>query len=244
MPSASSPEPPVPTRLWFESAGAWLAAGIALVATLWRVSEGAQWRDDLAVVRGLGLVPIGGEGVVSTLLMQVFACLPVGGRLMRAGAVSGVAVAVTAAVVFELVRRLLAHNARSPALGAALALAAALMVTLSPSWQLEGTIAGGATVAVALALTTLLVRPDCETVDARAWLLFGTLAGLTLMESHVAGLIVTGALALQVLALRELPPRRGLVLFASGAIVATGFSALATVLRPLAHRAWVTWVMT
>jgi hypothetical protein len=235
----SPPDPPRPSRHWFESAGAWLAATIALVITLWRISEGAQWRDDLAVVRGLGLVPIGGEGVLSTLLMQLFALVPVGGRLMRASAVSAVGVAVTAALAYELTRRVLEHNARSPLLGAALARAAALMATLSPSWQLEGTIAGGAAVAAALALGTVLLRPDATTVDARTWLACGLLFGLTLMESHAASLVVLGALALQVLSLRELPPRRGAMLFAIGGGAAAGFCAMLTLLRPLASRAWV-----
>jgi hypothetical protein len=239
MPPASSSAPAHPSRYGFESAGGWIAAGVALVATLWRVSEGAQWRDDLAVVRGLGLVPVGGEGVVSTLLIQLTALVPIGGRLLRAAAVSAVAVAVTAALVYELTRRLLAHNARAPALGTVLALAAALMATLCPSWQLEGTIAGGAAVAVALALGTLLLCPVASASDARAWLACGLLFGLTLMESHVAGLVVLLAAGVQVLALRELPPRRGLALFALGAAVVGGFCALLVLLRPLARRAWV-----
>ncbi len=234
-----SPEQSRPCRRWFEAGGGWIAAGIALVVTLWRVSAAAQWRDDLAVVRSLGLVPVGGEGLVTTLLAQLAALLPVGGRLMRVGAVSAVGVAATAALLYELTRRLLEHNARAPALGAALALAAALMATLCPSWQLEGTVAGGASVAVALALSTLLLRPDASTSDARAWLGCGLLLGLTWMESHVAGVVTLVAAAVQVVVLRELPPRRGLALLGGGVAIVVAFGATLTLLRPFAVRAWV-----
>ena len=86
--------------------GPWVVGAIVLLATIWRVSEGAQWRDDMAVVRAVGLVPIGGEGVVSTLLTQILVLIPIGGRLLRAGLTSALGVAVCAGLLFEVTRRL------------------------------------------------------------------------------------------------------------------------------------------
>jgi hypothetical protein len=77
-------ELPRAPRHWLDATCAWLALAIPLGLTLMRSSPSTQWRDDLAVVRGLGLVPFGGEGVPSTVLMQLAALLPIGGRLLRA----------------------------------------------------------------------------------------------------------------------------------------------------------------
>ena len=52
-------------RHWLAPGRSLARVGIPLFITLLRASAFTQWRDDLAVVRALGLVPIGGEGTVS-----------------------------------------------------------------------------------------------------------------------------------------------------------------------------------
>ncbi len=119
-------------RHWLHPVCAWLALLLPLLVTLWRASTGTQWRDDLAIVRGLGLVPLAGEGTVSSVFMQLFALLPIGGRLLRASLASAVALALAARLLYTLSVRLLDENAWTPRLSPALALAAALTATLSP----------------------------------------------------------------------------------------------------------------
>jgi hypothetical protein len=236
---ASRPARPAPASVWLGPACGWLAFGVPLVVTLLRLSVSSQWRDDLAVVRGLGLVPVGGEGVLSGLLMQLAGWLPVGGRLMRASLVSAVALAVAGRLVFAVARRLLDGNARTPALSSLLALAAALTATLAPTWQLEGTIAGGATSAAALALLAVLLRPRSDMVDARVWFGYGLLAAVTALESHAAGAVLLLGLGAQTVVVSDVPPRRSVALFATGAAVAGVLCLAPMVVRPLAAHAWV-----
>ena len=226
-------------RHWLEAIGPWTAAGVPLLVTLWRITASPQWRDDLPIVRGLGLVPVGGEGAISTVLMQLLAIVPIGGRVLRAGAVSAVGAALAALALYEVARRLMASNARAPGLGAGLAIAAALLATLCPSWQIEGTVAGGATIAALLVWITLLAERDASRVDARVWLSTGLLAGLTLAESFVAAAVVLVAIGARLLASRRLPPRRGLLLLGGGLSVGALWCGLLALLRPFAARAWV-----
>jgi hypothetical protein len=217
----------------------WLAFAIPLLVTLVRASAFTQWRDDLAIVRGLGFVPLAGEGTIAGLLTQAASLLPLGGRLLRASLVSALGLAICGRLVYALTARALEANATTPRLTPPLALAAALTATLSTSWQLEGTIAGGATIAAALALAGILLRPDPRVGDARVWLGFGALVATTALESHAAGVALAVALAAQVLVLGELPTRRSVALFGAGAAVAAALLLLPLLLRPLSGRAWV-----
>lgn len=217
----------------------WLAFAIPLLVTLLRASPFTQWRDDLAVVRGLGFVPMAGEGTLASLLMQAASLLPVGGRLLRASLVGALGLAISARLVYTFAERLLRANAATPRLTPPLALAASLSATLAAAWQLEGTIAGGATLAAALALAGILLRPDARVGDARVWLGFGALVTVTTLESHSAGAALAVALAAQVLALGELPARRSIALFGAGALIAAALMLVPLLLRPLSGRAWV-----
>jgi hypothetical protein len=228
-----------PERHWLSAAASALSLVLPLGVTLWRASVFTQWRDDLPVVRALGLVPIGGEGTVSSVLMQLFCFLPVGGRLLRAALVSALALAVASRLVYALAERFLERNAFTPRLAPPLALAAALTTTLAPTWQLEGTIAGGATLAAALVLAGILLRPRVDHHDARVWLGFGALLGVTTLESHAAGAALAFALAIQVFAVGEFPERRKVLLAFAGAVVVLAVGLAPMVLRPYAGRAWV-----
>lgn len=235
------PAPPLcrPERHWVHALAGWLSLAVPLVVTLLRSSAHTQWRDDLPVVRALGLVPIGGEGTLSSVLMQAASFLPIGGRVLRAALPSALCLALAARLAFALTARLLEQNAWTPRLTPFLAFAAALTATLAPTWQLEGTIAGGSSLAAALVLAGLLLRPSAETRDARVWLGFGAFIGLTTMESHAAGAALVVALAAQIFALGQLPPKRGLALAAAGAALLVAVCAVPIAVRPMASRAWV-----
>ena len=229
-----------PVRLtWLDPLCAALSVLIPVAVTLSRLSVGAQWRDDLPVVRGLGLVPIAGEGSITAVLTQVAALIPVGGRLMRAALVSALGLAVAGRLTYGIALRLLRTQRATPRLSPPLALAASLTTVLAAAWQSEGTIAGGATIAAALGLYTLSLRRRSQVADARSWAIIGGLVGLTLSESHAAGGALAIALFAQLLIVRDFPTRRVAAL--AGAACAVGFAvcALPLVIRPLAPRSWV-----
>jgi hypothetical protein len=224
-------------RYWWEPACRRLAFAVPLVVAVFRTSASTQWRDDLAVVRGLGLTPVGTEGLVSTVLTQLAVLVPVGGRLLRAGWVSAFGLALCAALVYLIARRLLELSSDTPRLTPPLALAAALTATLGVSWQLEGTIAGGVTVACALVLfgleTALRARPG----DGRTALVLGAVSGLALVEAHAAGIALLAVLGALGIYERSLPTPRRLGLFIGGVAVALALGAVFFWLRPLAERA-------
>lgn len=216
-----------------------LSIVVPLWLTTWRLGDLAQWRDDLALVRSLGFVPAGGEGTLSALFGQLAALLPVGGRVARVALVSVVGASAASRLLYGLVRRLLDKSSATPHLSPPLALAAALTATLSPTWQAEGTAAGGSTVAAAIGLGALTTAVAKGKRDPRYWLVLGALGALMALESYRAGLALLAALTAAVIASRVLPSRRdlGLAVLAASAVVAIGLIPL--VLRPLASRAWV-----
>jgi hypothetical protein len=142
-------------------------------------------------------------------------------------------------MLFLLTRRLLKESATAPRLAPPLALAAALIATLSPAWQLEATIAGGSTLAAGLALAALLLRPPSTLGDPRYFLGFGALLGATALESHAAGLAVLVALGVHVAVIGQLPSRRSTALLTVGAVTAAAVCAVPMLVRPLADRALV-----
>ncbi len=199
-----------------ENACRWLAFGVPWLVTLTRVSPSSQWRDDAALVRGLGLLPLGSEGFVSTLLSQVAMMLPLGGRVLRAGLVSAISLAVLARLTYSLVHSLLLANARTPRLAPPLALGAAWLATLGVTAQLEGTVAGGATTAVALLFGTwALLRRQLGTTHAahqrQQAAFIGAMVALTILENHrLATVLFAMLIAEQAMARRW--PTRGEVL--------------------------------
>lgn len=229
--SAAAVVPPARRHPW-DSACALAAWLIPLALAIWRSSPTPQWRDDLAVVQGLGLVPIGSEHLVSSVLTAACALLPIGGRLLRAALPSALALALAAALVYRAAQRLLEANTSTPRLTPPLAMAAALVTTLSPSAQLEATIAGGATPSFALLLAGAMIRSRFAPSDARGYWLAGVLAGATFWENHAAGTLLLAILVVQMLFGRGIPTSRAGTLFAVGAA-----SSSAVLLAPLAIRA-------
>ena len=214
-----------------EAASRKLAFAIPLVVTMLRTSPTGQWRDDLPVVRALGLVPSGTEGIVSTALTQLLALLPLGGRLLRAGWVSALGLALAGAVAYRLIQRALSLSLPTPRLSPLLALAATLTAVLAPSWQLEGTLAGGITLGVALALTAIWVALGVQT----RWstLALGVLMSATAIESHAAALALGVALFSRLLLIRRWPKAHAAIELMIGVAAPLVPWALFILIRPL-----------
>jgi len=208
---------------------------IPLIVTVFRASSSPVWRDDLPIVRALGLLPAGTEGRVTTVLVQLLSLLPLGGRWLRASWVGALSLALCSYLIYVLARRVLERAVHTPRLTPALALAGALTATLAQSFQLEGTVAGGAPLATALVLAGILL--GFETVkrrDARLSIALGGLAGLTLAEAHAALLVLLFALLVQGATQRSLPRVRALLGFIAGFVCFWGFALLPLWVRPLA----------
>lgn len=208
---------------------------VPLIVTAFRASSAPLWRDDLPIVRALGLLPAGTEGRVTTVFVQLLSLLPLGGRWLRASWVGALSLALCSSLIYVLARRVLERAVHTPRLTPSLSLAGALTATLALSFQLEGTVAGGAPMATALVLAGLLL--GFETVqrkDARLSLALGALVGLTLSEAHAAALVLSFGLLVQGATHRVLPRPRAVLAFVGGCAVFWGFALLPMWVRPLA----------
>jgi hypothetical protein len=219
---------------------AFLSLAIPLVVTALRVSIAPQWRDDVAIVQSLGFVPIGGEGIPGAVLAQLVSLLPVGGRVLRAGLVGAIGAGICGRALFGIALSLLERSGKASRLSPTLALAASLMAVLSPTFQHEGTAAGGATLAAGLSLLVLLSRERGTTDDARTAFGLGALLGLTLAESRVAALASAVALGARALSMRSIPKPRSLAFSGLGLALSTGFCSIPLFVRPLAEHASAT----
>jgi hypothetical protein len=208
-----------------------LAFAVPLVITMLRTSPTGQWRDDLPVVRALGLVPSGAEGMLSTALTQLLALLPLGGRLLRAGWVSALGLALAGAIAYRLMLRALELSLPTPRISPLLALAATFTAVLAPSWQLEGTLAGGLTLGVALALSAIWLAVGVQT----RWSTFalGVVVGATAIESHAATLALGVALLARMLLQRRWPTGQAALELGLGAAAPLLLGALYFAIRPL-----------
>ena len=205
------------------------------MVTVFRASASPVWRDDLPIVRALGLLPAGTEGRVTTVFVELLSLLPIGGRWLRASWVGALSLALCSYLIYVLGRRVLERAVHTPRLTPSLALAGALTATLAQSFQLEGTVAGGAPMATALVLAGLLL--GFETVkrkDARLSLALGALVGLALSEAHAAALVLLLALLVQGATHRSLPRVRAVLGFVAGSAFFWAFALLPMLVRPLA----------
>jgi hypothetical protein len=207
---------------------------IPLLVTAFRASASPVWRDDLPIVRALGLLPAGTEGRVTTVFVELLSLLPIGGRWLRASWVGALSLALCSYLIYVLARRVLERAVYTPRLTPALALAGALTATLAQSFQLEGTVAGGAPMATALVLAGLLL--GFQTVaqkDLRLSVALGALVGLTLSEAHAAALVLLFGLLVQGATHRVLPRVPAVLGFLGGFAVFWGFALLPLIVRPL-----------
>lgn len=250
-----------------------LPFGLALA----RAASAGQWRDDLPAVRDLGLVAVGVGGGVSTAVTQALSLLPLGSRTFRAALGSALALGLAARLLYELVRRLLIEagqpspassiasrfglaspargSAPSGRLAAALAAIATLTAALSPTWQREATVGGGAMIATGGALAAVALAFTCVErggAAARAWIGLGAVLGATLAESPHAGLSAAAAVwAILAVARRGEraggqggwarragPPAHVTVAAVAVGLLTAGLLLAPLSLRPLAPRAW------
>ena len=228
------PSPAQPARHWLDAVCGHAAFVIPLIVTAFRASAAPVWRDDLPIARALGLLPAGTEGRVTTVFVELLSLLPLGGRWLRASWAGALSLALCSFLIFLLGRRVLERTVPTPRLTPALALAGALTATLAQSFQLEGTVAGGAPMATAFVLAGILL--GFETVkrkDARLSMALGAIVGLTLSEAHAAALVLLFALLVQGASQRSLPRVRALLAFAGGIAVFWGFALLPLLVRPL-----------
>jgi len=244
-PDAATPRT-VREPAWLEGPCAWLAWLLPLSLGVWSVAGGPRVGDDLAIVRQLGFVPVGSEGVLSTLLSQLFGLAPVAGRSARACLVGVVALASSSWLVFWMLRDLL--EARRPfRLNAFLALLASQLWATSPVVQRDAASLGGGALSLALILLGIRLVQRSAAGDVRTFALAGLLLGLTAGESHAAAaLLFLALLAHFALALREadgareLPPRdAGWLGFVGSFAVAWGLCWLVPLSRARAPSTWV-----
>lgn len=234
-----------PALAWYERALLWLVAVLPVAITVWRLSGSAQWRGDLPSVRDQALVAIHFGGAVSTVASQLVGLFPLGSLAFRGALAAALALGLGAVLAHRLARTLLARTpGLSPALAAVLASIAAAMAALSPAWQREGTVAGGATIALALMLLSLDQALAVSEIPAlgpaatRRWLLLAGTLGLTFAESVPAGVATTiAALGLTGTAGRLPRPRQVPWLLAT-VIAVTGVASAGLLLRPLSPGSW------
>ncbi|AKT36479.1 hypothetical protein [Chondromyces crocatus] len=257
---------PESKRCWVDRALCVMATALPFALALTRAASAGQWRDDLSSVRDLGLVAVGVGGGLSTAITQALAMIPLGPRTFRAALGSALALGLAARLLYGLVRDLLVASAQaapggsflsriglagrsggSPRLASLFAAIATLTAALSPTWQREGTVGGGAMIATAGALAAIRLAQQAVAhgrAQARPWLGLGVLLGGIVAESPAAGLSVLGALLAVIVATRPsapwgaLPSRRVLLTAAGAASLVAMLLLAPLLLRPLAPRAW------
>lgn len=229
----------------------WIVAAASAGLALWRAAGSPQWRADLGAVRDHGLTSVGLGGSLSTALSQLTGLFPLGSLAFRASAGSALALGVAALLLAKLTRSLLRGWVRSgdavaPSLVSVVTAIAVAAVTLSPSWQQEGTVGGSATVGALAALATLALVVDQAGPKAawltpdgvRAWILAAGCAAAAFAESLPAGLAAMLAVGACLLVARRLPPARlrglglGVLLLAALLLVAPA------ILRAVSPRSW------
>jgi len=217
-------------RTWFGHS----ALVVPLLVALLAASPSSDFRDDIAAVRSLGLIPIGSEGWVSTALTQLAALLPIGGRWLRAAWVAGIALGLCSRLLYAATLRALERGATMPRLAPALALAAALMATLSESFRREGTVPGGSTIAAALVLGGLWLLPRFAAGDRRSSFVWGLLLALCAAESHAAALSLAVASGAAWALRPRLPTSNQILLAAAGFAAVALLVVLGVLVRPQA----------
>lgn len=195
---------------WIDRALGFLSAALPFGLALTRAASTGQWRDDLPAVRDLGLVAVGVGGGLSTFVAQALSLIPLGSRTFRAALGAALALALAAHLLYQMSRGLLARAGAPPRLGAALAAVATLTAALSPTWQREATVGGGAMLATAVTLAALALAIEHATpppdhmafapqLGARAWIVLGALLGAAFAESPPAGVAALAAVAVLLL---------------------------------------------
>ena len=162
----------------------------------------SRWYDDLGLIRTLGTWPLGAQGLVSCALTPLLLLVPVGSRVFRAGLVANIGAALSAVVFFHVLRLVLGQNARTPRLTTLFAMLGAFLLALGLPMQRGATSAGGAALAVALALGAIFI--DLKLAQARGrnlsprWAIgLGVLLVAAFAEQFWAGLLALSVIGVQ-----------------------------------------------
>jgi hypothetical protein len=175
-------------RSGLEVVAAWAAWTLPVVLGIGPVPAGARWTSDLESLRDVGFIPIGSEGALSSLLCQLAALLPVGGRMLRAAWLGPLALGVCSGLFFCALRRRL-DSALPGRMNAAWALLASQIWAASPVAQAEAARLGSSVLALALLLAGVRLLDELGD-DPRVDALSGGLVALTFAQSHVAGFVL------------------------------------------------------
>lgn len=168
-----------------------LAIGLPMAFAITQLSLAPQWRDDPALVRGLGLAPSLGSGAVSSVAIAVATALPIGTMAVRGALVSALAAGWLGSLLYRLVLLVLRPLGQSSYFPF-LACVASLVATMAPVVQREASVAGGATLAASfVAASWLAARKAPEQHSVAIWM--GGLVALAGVESLVAGALAAVA---------------------------------------------------
>lgn len=217
----------------------WVALMVPLVIAIHGVGGWPDWSTDRAVVRDIGLVPLGWEGGLSTLLAQVASVLPLGGRLLRAEWMSALALALSTRLLYALIRRAL-DSAGAFAANPVIALCASLLFAFSPAARHESSQLGGASVALGLVLLGAygLWHPSARR-DARIWLLVAALAGFAFGQDQAAGCTIALLWLARALLEPGTPAARVALSAAAAALAGVGLCLMLHAVRRLGLELWL-----
>jgi len=215
-----------------EAAFPWVAIAAPGFAALSRLPADSVWRDDLATVRALGLVALGGPTTLSTVAMQAASLIPLGPLPFRLALVSALALSAAAWLIFALTRRVLEVHVRGSFLNTPLAAVTALSATLGPGLQGEGTVAGGATVSLAAGLLGLWIVSHDQWPKHRRHLFTAIVLGALLAENLVTAAVVAGAVVATIVVRKDWPKTRYELLPLAATPLVAGVLMLPALLRP------------
>lgn len=203
---------------WLDRPLSFVSAALPFALAVSRAASSGQWRDDLPAVRDLGLVAVGLGGSLSTFCAQALSMLPLGSRTFRAALASAIALSVASLLLNSIARRMLVRAGTLPWLSALLAMVVTLTASMSPSFQREATVGGGAmlaTAAVLCAIASAMAIAHPEGFEdpfktrspIRSWIALGAFLGAAAAEnlpSALAGLCASTLL----IGARYLPSER------------------------------------
>jgi hypothetical protein len=203
----SIPDPEGASRSLVPSAAGpcgWLAWALPLALSVSAIQGQTSWDDDAAVVRDLGLWPVGTEGAISTLLTQLASTLPLGGLSFRLSLSGALALAFASRIFYAQVLRALDREARTPINGL-LALLTTSLWWLVPTVRADALQLGGPLPALALVLLGVSFAADAfEHGSPRALAATGLTWAALIAESHVAG----GVFGVLLLVIAGVEPQR------------------------------------
>lgn len=213
---------------------------------VFRAAAHPQWRADLTSLRDLGLVSVGFGGALSSAAVQTSLWLPLGSHWFRASLAAALALALASWALARVAKRVL-YDVDTPAwLISVLAAVAAVTAALSPTWQAEATVAGGAMLAVAPTLLAFDVALASTTTGTASltpgattrWLLVACLVGLVLAESLACAFALICAIGMTLATAGRMPPRRSWLVLGAVSTCTLALLSVPMWLRPLSSGGW------